>query len=158
MIWPRLIMRGIKCHKTKYVIHCMIYQTICRWEFPKKFQLTIILLTETFSGHYWKKKQTKHHTGYCYWCQDSDSFESAALDKIFLAYQCPFFGNIYINVLKKFCLPGRQLVTCMLAQWVTSLTLDYHNHSCCHCCRLRNFETILSTKAIPSLAILASFP
>ena len=55
----------------------------------------------------------------------SDSFASAVLDKIFLAYQSPVFGNIYINVLKKFCLPGGQLATCMLAQWVTPLALDY---------------------------------
>lgn len=47
------------------------------------------------------------------------------LDKIFLAYQGPVFGNIYINVLKKLCLPGGQLATCMLAQWVTPLALDY---------------------------------
>ena len=55
----------------------------------------------------------------------SDSFASAVLDKIFLAYQSLLFSNICVNVLKKFCFPGRQLATCMLARWVTPLALDY---------------------------------
>lgn len=35
----------------------------------------------------------------------SDSFASAVLDKIFLAYQNPLFGNIYIKVLNLYASP-----------------------------------------------------
>lgn len=92
--------------------------------FPKKCQLTIIDRDIFWSLLRPKRGKTNHHIGYCSWCQ-VNSFASAVLDKIFLAYQSPLFSNIYINVLKKFCFPGRQLATCMLARWVTPLALDY---------------------------------